>query len=261
MPKLATSATILTACSPINVPTRACRRASIRRNTAVRPTDETTTHATSNTGTSHKATCIKSGSSSPTAWPTLRSLLTGPLLLRQQGSPISFASSPSRLRSTLPSTLPACSSRIRRTCTHTIHSAGTPNTHRHSTSSAVSEGRCLTTTQRMHQRLSTPNLALRSAHDILRHLLHHKIHKLTRHTMTFTTALPAILACTLSSTSAAAFTVASSLSAGTFTTFTSLPLICTGISISCSRASSSFTAGHRVRNTIPRHQALPTSPP
>src|ERR1700742_2631798 len=51
-------------------------------------------------------------------------------------------------------------------------------------------------------------------------------------TMVLPTVLPTSRAATFSSARAAALIVSSSLSAATFTTFASLPLICTGISIS-----------------------------
>src|SRR5665213_893391 len=106
----------------------------------------------------------------------------------------------------------------------------------------------------MHERLRSPHLRAR-AHDFggvrLRHYFTTRFTSLPFTTMVLTTVLPAIRATTFSSPSAAALRASSSASAATFTTVTSLPLSCTGISISLSRASSALAAGQGWRRRLP----------
>src|SRR5580704_8145901 len=108
--------------------------------------------------------------------------------------------------------------------------------------------------QRMHKRLRAPHRPRSNNNSVFPQSLHYfttRFTSLPGTTIVFTIVLPSIRAFTFSSVSAATFTVASSLPAGTFTTFTSFPFTCTGISISFSRASSSSATGHAVRNTTP----------
>src|SRR6185437_1955998 len=106
----------------------------------------------------------------------------------------------------------------------------------------------------MNERLGSTHRSRSDYNAILRRRLHYfttRFTSLPGTTITFTTILPSILATTLASASAAAFTTSSLLPTGTVTTLTSLPFICTGISTSSSRRRSAFATGHGTRNTTP----------